>query len=133
MVTQQVPDSRGGNMGIFLGGWDDNGVDVRIQMTIRVSHRLLIVEIGHIPHSPDYVLDAQLFTKLDCQAVIRDDLHALEASGGLGDDVLTLLHRVEPALGLIDSDRHDHLVKDCQGSGKNVQMAGGERVKGTRE
>ena len=79
-------------MGIFLGGRNDDGVDVRRQMTVSVRDRLFIVKIGHIPDPSDYMPDAQLFTEIDSEAIITHDPDSAQPLSGLRDDVLTLLH-----------------------------------------
>lgn len=109
-------------MGIFLSGRDDDGVHFGSQMAVRVGDRLLVVKIGHIPHSPDNVADSELTADVNRKPLIVNDSNAIHSTGGLTDDVLALLHREEAALVLIDSHGHYDLVKNRQGSGKNVQM-----------
>ena len=115
-------------MGIFLRRRDYDCIDVRRQVAIGVSHGLLIIKVGHIPDSPNYMPDAELFAKIHRQTVITHDPDAGKVFGGLGYYVLTLLHREKTFLGLIDTDRHDNLVEDCQGPGQYIQVTRGKRI-----
>ena len=102
-------------------------------MAVRVSDRLLVVEIRHIPYSPDNVADTEFAADVDGKAFIMNDSNTVNAFCGLTDDVLTLLHREEAALVLIDSHGHDNLVEDGQGPCEDVQMACREWIKRPRK
>ena len=92
-------------------------------MTVRVSDRLLVVEVCHIPDSPDNVADSELTADVDGKSLIVNDSNAIHSTGGLTDDVLALLHREEAALVLIDSHGHYDLIEDGQGPCQDIQMA----------
>ena len=120
-------------MGIFLCRRNDDRVDIRRQVPVRISDSLLIVKIGHIPDTSNYVLNTQLFTEINGEPVITHDLDSVKVSGGLGDDILALFHREETSLGLVDSHRYHDLIKDGQRSCQDVQMARSEWVERTGE
>ena len=104
------------------GQSDDDSVHLRGQMAVRVGDRLLIVEVGHIPHSPDNMADSELSADVDGKSLVVNDLHSIHAFGSLTDDVLALLHSEETTLILIDSHGHDDLVKNGQSPCQDIQM-----------
>ncbi len=92
-------------------------------MTVRVSDRLLVVEVCHIPDSPDNVADSELTADVDGKSLIVNDPDPFHSTGRLTDDVLALLHRKEATLVLIDSHGHYDLIENGQGPCQDIQMA----------
>ena len=127
VMADDISHGRRGDVGIFLGGRDDDRVHFRIEMTVGIGDRLLVVEIRHIPDTSDNVSDAKLAADVHGKPVIADDSHPLKTLAGLPDDVLALIDGELAPLGLVDADCHHHLVEDGQGSDKYVQMSGCER------
>ena len=109
-------------MRILLRGRNDYRVDVRSQVTVRVSHSLLIVEIGHIPDSTHDMLDAKFLAKIDGEAIIVHDLDPFEILSSLRYYILALAHGVKTTVGLVDTDSDDYLVKDGQSPRQDIQM-----------
>ena len=109
-------------MGIFLRRRDDDSVNVGGQVTVGIRHGLFIVEVGHIPHSPDYMPDTQFLAEIHSQAVIAHDPDSGEAPGSLRYYVLALLHCEKAFLGLVDTDSHDNLVEDGERPCQYIQV-----------
>ena len=115
----------------LLGRRDDDGLDVRGQAAVRVGDGALGLEVDHVPHAADDVVDAQLVAGVDREVLILDDRHAGQPFGGLPDDAQALVHVEEAALVLVDAHGDDDFVEHRERAFEDIQMAGRERVERT--
>ena len=123
LVADHIAHGGRRDVGIFLGGRDDDSVDLGSKMPVCICNRLLIVEVRHVADSPDDVLYTKLTADVHGKAVVTYDPDPLQVLSGLGYDVLALLHGEKAFFSLVDSNGHDYLVEDREGPGKDVQMA----------
>ena len=100
------------------------------QPPVGIGYGAFVLEIKHIPDSPDYVIYMKLPAYINGEPVIFDYFHAIDSGHSLPYYVHLLFHRIEAALVLIYSDGNHNAVEYGQGSGQNVQMTCGKRVEG---
>ncbi len=91
-------------------------------MAVGIGDSLLIVEIRHVPYTPDDVAYPEGTADVDGKAFIMGDPHSFHALGGLADDVLALLHGKETSLCLVDTDGYDDFIEYRQRPGEDVQV-----------
>lgn len=132
-MLQDVPDSRRGDMGEFLGGRNDYRLDIWGEAAVGVGDRALSLEIDHIAHSPDNHVDAKFAAGIYGKIVVLDDTDTLETLDGLIDYGHLGIHVEEAAFVLVDTHGDNYLVEHRQGALEDIQMAGCERVEGPGE
>lgn len=133
VMLKDIAHRRGRNMRVLLKGRDDKGLNFRRKPVVHIRNGPLVLEIKHVPHAPDDMMDTFLAASVDGKIIILDDFHPTEALGRLTDDVNALVHSEKASLVLIYTHSHDHLVKHGEGAAEDVQMACGEGVERARE
>ena len=127
-MLEDIPDSSRRNMGIFLCSRDNDSLDIRSELSVRIRYRPLCLEVDHVADSPDDVPDAEFTALIDGQIVILDDADTFKAACSLTYDIHPLLIGEETPLVYIDTDSHDHLIEHGKGPLQNVEMSGCKRI-----
>jgi hypothetical protein len=120
-------------MGEFLGGRDDDGLNIRGQAAVGIRYAALILEIKHVAHAADYVMYAKFAADVDGKSIVIDYADALHAGCGLADNVYLLLGREESALILVDTNCHHDLIEHRERARENIEVPFGKRIEGPRE
>ena len=117
----------------LLGGRDDDRLDLRRDTAVGIGDSALVLEVEHIAHAAHYVLDTELTAGVDGQAVVLDNPDTVKSGDSLPDDIHPLVHVEEPALILVDTNGHDHLVEHGQGAFQDIEMSCGKGIERSRE
>ena len=111
-MPDKVADGRRRDMGKFLRGRYYDGFEVGCEQAVGIGYRPFVLEVEHIAHAPDYMLDTQRVAEIDGETVVIDYRYPIELFYGLKNDVAALLVVKKPALVLIDTDGDYDFVKD---------------------
>ena len=112
----------------LLGSRNDHGLYLGSDAAVGIGDGAFVLEIEHVAHSSDDMMDAELTACIYCEAVVFRDTHALHTGRRLTDYVHALVHVEEAAFILVDTDRHHYLVEHREGSLENIEMACGKRI-----
>ena len=120
-------------MSILLGCRNDDGLDLRSELSVGICNRPLGFEVDHVADTSDDMVYAELTAYVYGQGVILDDAHALEASCRLLYYAYALLVREETALVNVDTDSHHDFIEHRKGSLENIEMSRSKRIERPRE
>ncbi len=107
----------------------NDGIYFRSKFSVRISNGAFGLEIYHIAHASDYMIDTQFLASIHSQIVVLYDAYTVEPLDYLTDNVYTLVHIKETALVLIDSHSDHDFVKHRQSTFQNIKMSQRKRVK----
>ena len=127
-MLNDIPHCGGRDVGELLGCRDYDGLDIRGQAPVGIGYRPLVLEIQHVPDTPDYVMDSQFPARIDSEGVVFYDVHPFKVTYDLTDDVHSLFHREESPLVLVDTHSHGNLVEHRKGPLEDIEMAGSEWI-----
>src|ERR1017187_7954522 len=116
-------------VGIFLGGHHEYGLDARLHLAVHQRHLQLELVVTHRANPPQHRVGVFLDTVGDQQALKNIDGHIVELGGHRLQHVFALFH-VEQSFVLVEvaGNRHNEPVEELAATMDQVQVAVRNRV-----
>lgn len=127
-VLEQVSHSSGRDMCKLLSSRDDDSLDVRSKLTVRIGNGSLRLEIDHIPDATYDMPYAKFTACIDCKIVIVDNADTFKSGSSLSDDVHLLVKREESPLVYVYTHSNNDFIKHGQSPLQDIEMACCERI-----